>query len=80
MAKVERDSLVYVLEGGLDSRVDEDKFFHVRLRLTNLYKDVALYHGIRTILLPRADSRLEVYPGQKSIEVAEDLIIGLIDE
>ena len=80
LAKVERDSLVYVLEGGLDSRVDEDKFFHVRLRLDKLVQGRGVVSRNSNDPVAKGRFKLEVYPGQKSTEVAEDLIIGLIGE
>ena len=42
LERLERESLVSILENGLGSRVDEDKFLHIRLRLDRLVQGIGI--------------------------------------
>ena len=80
LARLENDSLVSMLEGGLDERVDEDKFLHVRLKLDRLVQGQGVISQDSHESVAKGKFKLEVYPGQDSIEIAENLLMGLISE
>jgi RNA binding exosome subunit len=80
LARLGNESLVSMLELGLDNRVDEDKFLHVRLRLDKLVQGKGAVSLNSNEPVAKGKFKLEVYPGQKAIEVAEDLLMGLIGE
>ena len=72
--------MVYILENGLDCRVDEGKFLHVRLKLEKLVQGKGGVAQDSHESVAKGKFKLEVYPGQDSIEVAENLLMGLISE
>jgi len=80
LARLENDSLVSMLENGLGGRVDEDKFLHVRLKLDSLVQGQGVVSQDSRESVVKGRFKLEVYPGQDSIEVAENLLMGLIGE
>jgi len=80
LARMENESLVSMLEKGLPNRVDEDKFLHVRLSLGKLVQGQGVISQNSDEPVAKGKFKLEVYPGQKANEVAEDLLIGLIGE
>tara|TARA_B100001094_G_C18069767_1_gene739397 strand:+ start:287 stop:862 length:576 start_codon:yes stop_codon:yes gene_type:complete len=75
---LERDSLVAMLENGIGSRVDEDKFLHIRLSLEKLVQGRGVVSNNSEESVAKGRFKLEVYPGQGPIEVAEDLLLRLI--
>ncbi len=80
LERLERESLVSILENGLGSRVDEDKFLHIRLRLDRLVQGIGMISNNSDEPVAKGKFKLEVYPGQKPVEVAEDLVMRLIGE
>ncbi len=80
LARLENESLVSIIENGLDGRVDEDKFLHVRLKLERLVQGRGVLSQDSHESVAKGKFKLEVYPGQDSIEVAEKLLMGLIRE
>jgi len=77
---LEKESLSSMLENGLGSRVDEDKFLHIRLSLGLVVQGRAVISRRKEEPVVKGKFKLEVYPGSESIEVAEDLLIRLIGE
>jgi RNA binding exosome subunit len=75
---LEKDSLVAMLENGVGSRVDEDKFLHIRLSLERLVQGRGVVSNNSEESVAKGKFKLEVYPGQETIEVAEDLLMRLI--
>ncbi len=80
LARLENESLVSMLERGLGNRVDKDKFLHVRLRLDKLVQGAGVVSQNSNEPVAKGRFKLEVYPGQKANEVAEDLLMELIGE
>ena len=80
LARLENESLVSMLENGLGDRVDEDKFLHVRLKLERLVQGKGVVSQDSHETVAKGKFKLEVYPGQDSIEVAENLLMGLLGE
>ena len=80
LKRVEKESIDSLLENGIGSRVDEDKFLHIRLRLDRLVQGIAVISQNPDEPVAKGKFKLEVYPGQESNEVAEDFLIGLIGE
>ena len=69
-----------MIDNGLDRRVDEDKFLHVRLKLERLVQGQGVISDNSQESVAKGKFKLEVYPGQDSVEVAENLLLGLIGE
>ena len=80
LGTLENESLVSILENELDSRVDEDKFLHVRLNLEMLVQGKGIISHNSHESVVKGKFKLEVYPGQDSIEIAENLLIRLIGD
>ena len=80
LGRLENESLVSILENELDSRVDEDKFLHLMLNLEMLVQGKGVISHNSRESVAKGKFKLEVYPGQDSIEVAENLLIGLIGD
>tara|TARA_B100001250_G_scaffold20986_2_gene17759 strand:- start:4779 stop:5249 length:471 start_codon:yes stop_codon:yes gene_type:complete len=80
LGRLENESLVSMIDNGLDRRVDEDKFLHVRLKLERLVQGQGVISDNSQESVAKGKFKLEVYPGQDSVEVAENLLLGLIGE
>ncbi|HJM24255.1 MAG TPA: RNA-binding domain-containing protein [Candidatus Thalassarchaeaceae archaeon] len=79
LGRVEMDSLSSILEVGLESRIDDDKFLHIRLDLGRLVQGEGVVSQNSKIPSAKGKFKLEVYPGQEAIDVAEKLIERLVN-
>ncbi len=70
-----KDVLNQLVSNGLDSHIDDDKIFHVRLSLSSLVNgDILLAEGSEWKSAVKGQYKIEAYPGQKPSEVLLDLI------
>ncbi len=70
-----KDVLNQLVSNGLDSYIDDDKIFHVRLSLSSLVNgDILLAEGSEWKSAVKGQYKIEAYPGQKPSEVLLDLI------
>lgn len=70
-----KDVLNQLVSNGLDSNIDDDKIFHVRLSLSSLVNgDILLAEGSEWKSAVKGQYKIEAYPGQKPSEVLLDLI------
>ena len=70
-----KDVLNQLVSNGLESQIDDDKIFHVRLSLSSLVNgDVLLAEGSEWKSAVKGQYKIEAYPGQKPSEVLLDLI------
>tara|TARA_B100000575_G_C23053194_1_gene606267 strand:+ start:503 stop:772 length:270 start_codon:yes stop_codon:yes gene_type:complete len=78
LGKLERNSIEEILDSGLESRIDEDRFLHLRICLESLTrgKVEVSYHKDRAVA--KGKFKLKVYPGQLENEVARSIFEGLI--
>ena len=81
LRKIGTKILKYILEEGIEIRVDDSKNLHIRLELAELVKgQVHLANRNTTAATVKGQFKIESYPGQSVIEVISDLIKELIDE
>ena len=80
LGRLERDSIEEILDSGLESRIDEDKFLHLRICLGALTrgKVEVSYDKDRTVA--KGKFKLKVYPGETEYEVARGIFEGLIEK
>ena len=70
-----KDVLNQLVSNGLDSYIDDDKIFHLRLSLSSLVNgDILLAEGSEWKSAVKGQYKIEAYPGQKPSEVLLDLI------
>ena len=70
-----KDVLNQLVSNGLESQIDDDKIFHVRLSLSSLVNgDILLADGSEWKSAVKGQYKIEAYPGQKPSEVLLDLI------
>ena len=70
-----KDVLNQLVSNGLESQIDDDKIFHVRLSLSSLVNgDILLAEGSEWKSAVKGQYKIEAYPGQKPSEVLLDLI------
>ena len=70
-----KDVLNQLVSNGLDSHIDDDKIFHVRLSLSSLVNgDFLLAEGSEWNSAVKGRYKIEAYPGQKPSEILLDLI------
>ena len=64
-----------IVTNGLESQIDDDKVFHVRLSLSSLVNgDFLLAEGSEWNSAVKGRYKIEAYPGQKPSEILLDLI------
>lgn len=80
LQRLEKSSLIQLLEGGLSRRIDEHKFLHIRISLEKLVRGMATVDYDQGDAIVKGKFKLEVYPGQKAIDIAEELVAGLISD
>ena len=69
-----------ILELGVQTRVDDNKFFHIRLELSELVRgDVSLANEKTVSSTVKGKFKIESYPGDSTIKVISNLIEELID-
>ena len=64
-----------IVTNGLESQIDDDKVFHVRLSLSSLVNgDFLLAEGSEWKSAVKGRYKIEAYPGQQPSEILLDLI------
>ncbi len=74
LGMLEKESLREILENDLDKRIDDDKFLHIRLSLDRLVQGIGALSLNKDEPVAKGKFKLEVYPGQEAIGVAEKLL------
>ena len=80
LGRLERDSMEGILDSGLESRIDEDKYLHLRIDLVALSRGKGEVTLDRDTMVAKGRFKLEVYPGQSAYEVARSIFEGLISK
>ena len=80
LGRLERVSIQGILESGLESRIDEDKYLHLRIDLVALSKGTVEVTLDKNTMVAKGRFKLEVYPGQSAHEVAMSIFEGLISK
>ena len=78
LGRLQRQSIERILESGVDSRIDEDKFLHLRIDLAALSMGKGQVSLDKDTMVAKGRFKLEVYPGQSANEVARSIFEGLI--
>ena len=78
LGRLQRQSIERILESGVDSRIDEDKFLHLRIDLAALSMGKGQVSLDKDTMVAKGRFKLEVYPGQSANEVAKSIFEGLI--
>ena len=78
LGKLQRQSIERILESGVDMRIDEDKFLHLRIDLAALSMGEGQVSLDKDKMVAKGRFKLEVYPGQSANEVAKSIFEGLI--
>ena len=78
LGKLQRQSIERILESGVDMRIDEDKFLHLRIDLAALSMGMGRVSLDKDTMVAKGRFKLEVYPGQSANEVAKSIFEGLI--
>ena len=78
LGRLERVSIEEILDSGVESRIDEDKFLHLRIDLAALSRGRGEVSLDKDKMVAKGRFKLEVYPGQSAYEVARSIFEGLI--
>jgi len=79
LQRLGRDALLQLLENDIQKRVDEDKYFHVRIKLSNLVRgEIMLADNNTTTSTVKGKFKIESYPGESAVDVISSLIKELI--
>ena len=78
LGRLERVSIEEILDSGVESRIDEDKFLHLRIDLAALSRGKGEVTLDKDTMVAKGRFKLEVYPGQSAYEVARSIFEGLI--
>ena len=78
LGRLERVSIEEILDSGVESRIDEDKFLHLRIDLAALSRGRGEVSLDKDKMVAKGRFKLEVYPGQSAHEVARSIFEGLI--
>ena len=78
LGRLERVSIEEILDSGVESRIDEDKFLHLRIDLAALSRGKGEVSLDKDKMVAKGRFKLEVYPGQSAHEVAMSIFEGLI--
>ena len=80
LGRLQRDSIEEILDSGLESRIDEDKFLHLRICLGALTRGEVEVCYDKDRAIAKGKFKLKVYPGQLANEVARNIFEGLIEK
>ena len=73
------ENLIELLENNIQQRLDEDKNFYVRLKLSDLVKgEISLADGNTISSTVKGKFKIESYPGDSTIDVISNLIEDII--
>ncbi|MDP6328275.1 MAG: RNA-binding domain-containing protein [Candidatus Thalassarchaeaceae archaeon] len=79
LERLGRDVLKELLENNIRLRIDEDKNFYVRLKLSELVKgEISLANRNTISSTVKGKFKIESYPGDSTIDVISNLIKELI--
>ncbi len=79
LERLGRDVLKELLENNIQLRIDEDKNFYVRLKLSELVKgEISLADRNTISSTVKGKFKIESYPGDSTIDVISNLIKELI--
>ena len=78
LGRLEKVSIEGILDSGLESRIDEDKYLHLRIDLAALSRGKGEVTLDKDTMVAKGRFKLEVYPGQSAYEVARSIFEGLI--
>ena len=78
LGRLERVSIEEILLSGLESRIDEHKFLHLRIDLAALSMGKGELSLNKDTMVAKGRFKLEVYPGQSAYEVARSIFEGLV--
>ncbi len=78
LGRLERVSIEEILLSGVESRIDEDKFLHLRIDLAALSRGKGELSLDKDTMVAKGRFKLEVYPGQSAYEVATSIFEDLI--
>jgi len=79
LERLGRDVLKELLENNIQLRIDEDKNFYVRLKLSELVKgEISLANRNTISSTVKGKFKIESYPGDSTIDVISNLIKELI--
>ena len=78
LGRLEKVSIEGILDSGVESRLDEDKFLHLRIDLAALSRGKGEVTLDKDKMVAKGRFKLEVYPGQSAYEVARSIFEGLI--
>ena len=78
LGRLDRGSVEEILNSGVESRIDEDKFLHLRIDLAALSRGKGEVSLDRDAMVAKGRFKLEVYPGQSANEVARSVFESLI--
>ena len=74
LRKIDPVSMLELLSVGLQSRIDEDKVLHIKIGLNGLVMGAPSVITDKHYGVVKGNFKLEVYPGQTPIDIAETLI------
>ncbi len=73
--------LKQILEDGIENRVDDSKYLHVRLELDKLVRgEICLANKNTTSATVKGRFKIESYPGDSEIEIISNLIETMIND
>jgi len=78
LGRLERFSIEEILLSGVESRIDEHKFLHLRIDLAALSRGKGELSLNNDTMVAKGRFKLEVYPGQSACEVARGIFEGLV--
>ena len=76
LKRLESESITQILDLGLESRIDHDKYLHLRLDLEALAMGKVQVSLDKDTTIVKGKFKLEVYPGQAAAGVARNLLEG----
>ena len=78
LGRLEKVSIKGILDSGLESRIDEDKYLHLRIDLAALSRGKGEVTLDKDKMVAKGKFKLEVYPGQPTYGVARSIFEALI--
>ena len=78
LGRLEKVSIEGILDSGLESRIDEDKYLHLRIDLAALSRGKGEVTLDKDKMVAKGKFKLEVYPGQSTYGVARSIFEALI--
>tara|TARA_B100000683_G_scaffold268893_1_gene304859 strand:- start:450 stop:914 length:465 start_codon:yes stop_codon:yes gene_type:complete len=73
LSRLESESINQILKSGLESKIDQDQFLHLRIDLAALTMGKARVTSEKDTMIVKGKFKLEVYPGQFAYKVANSI-------